>query len=157
MLGLAGGPNIQAGLFSQSAGPNMLEKLGKFPNALRKINRMTLLDPHPDSPVEVCHLLVAIYMPTPSTTGPLFCIFWCFMCFNYIKHQKHQLTQDRGYGHNNPSPDPPNKQNKTKNLLRKLNQPRGSLSLSLSLSLLSLFFGPIGSFRLNRPRKQRHL
>ena len=71
------------------------------------------------------------------------------MCFNYIKHQKHQLTRDRDYGHNNPSPDPPNKQNKTKNLLRKLNQPRGSLSLSLSLFLYCLCFlgllGPFGS------------
>ena len=85
----------------------------------------------------------------PRKLAPFFLFFWCFMCFNYIKHQKHQLTQDRGYGHNNPSPDPPNKQNKTKNLLRKLNQPRGSLSLSLCLSLYCLCFlgllGPFGS------------
>ena len=65
---------------------------------------------------------------------------------SYIKeHQKHQPTQDRGYSHNNPSPDPPKQTNQNKKTFCVNWINPGILSDFFSLSI-SLFLPPPHSF-----------
>ena len=70
------------------------------------------------------------YMPTPSYSGPPFCTF-LVLCVSTLENTTN-INQPRTEAIVTTTQTNKTKQ---KNILRKLNQPRGSLRLSLSLSL----------------------